>query len=78
MNNNANTPMYPTGMSQSGTGLTKREYFAAMALQGIMGNQQLQNKIIVNQSKESIRKTLSRFSIQLADELLKQLETETT
>ena len=35
---NANDPTSPTGQNQSGTGLTKREYFAAMAMQGLCAN----------------------------------------
>lgn len=29
------SPISPTDYNQSGTGLTKREYFAAMAMQGL-------------------------------------------
>jgi len=35
---NSEKPMMPTGFQQSGTGLTKREYFAAMAMQGLLAS----------------------------------------
>jgi hypothetical protein len=35
---NNNAPAFPTGHSQSGTGITKREYVAALAMQGILSN----------------------------------------
>lgn len=46
-------------------GLTKREYFAAMAMQGILANPELTNLNINN---------LAILSINQADELLKELE----
>lgn len=47
------------------SGLTKREYFAGLAMQGILSNTEY-----INQSRE----TLVDYSIKMADELLKQLE----
>jgi hypothetical protein len=73
---NADKPAHPTPYeNQDGTiqhgvynGLTKREYFAAMALQGLCANY----------LRENIQgwdvKTYVTESISLADELLKQLE----
>ena len=51
-------------------GLTKREYFAGLAMQGFLAN---------NQSTESFNfqgepKYIIEYAIQCADELLKQLE----
>lgn len=53
-------------------GLTKREYFAGLAMQGFLAN---------NQSTESFNfqgepKCIIEYAIQCADELLKQLETK--
>jgi hypothetical protein len=47
-------------------GLTKREYFAGLAMQGILSG--------LPRPLEAHRKTVSEKAIQLADELLKQLE----
>ena len=49
-------------------GLTKREYFAAMAMQGIIANQELRLDIIMD------GETVSENAVMFADELLKQLE----
>ena len=48
------------------TGLTKREYFAAMAMQGICANP-------TNMIKP-FAKPIAKVAIEIADELLKQLE----
>ncbi|MFM7853892.1 MAG: hypothetical protein ACKO96_18700 [Flammeovirgaceae bacterium] len=49
-------------------GLTKREYFAAMAMQGLLAN---------NDSWScDTASCVAEFSVRLADELLKQLEDE--
>jgi hypothetical protein len=49
-------------------GLTKREYFAAMAMQGILSNNNGIGAI------ETIAQVVASDSIAIADELLKQLE----
>ena len=38
METKANEPAFPNILTPSLKGLTKREYFAAMALQGLLGN----------------------------------------
>lgn len=48
-------------------GLTKREYFAAMAMQGVV-NRLAQSDIE--------RKRLAEWSVKMADEILKELETK--
>ena len=56
-------------------GLTKREYFAGLAMQGIMSNATAIG--VLNNTNESIpliMESLAKKSIELADELLKQLE----
>lgn len=65
---NADQPIYPIVINghidANDSGLTKREYFAAMALQGILAN----HTLILSMDKTC---ELSTF---YADELLKQLE----
>lgn len=55
-------------------GLTKREYFAGLVLQGMMGNS-TGMEFIGRQSKDiqDMRKALAAGAISIADELLKQL-----
>jgi hypothetical protein len=66
---NKDKPAFPTTNSMSGTGISKREYIAAMALQGV----------IAAGYDGDINRPLSRpqqrvmFAIEHADELLKQL-----
>lgn len=50
------------------TGLTKREYFAGLALQGLLANRW------TLEHGGSTFKSISKDSVGLADELLKQLE----
>ena len=59
--NEGKQPAFPNTTKQ---GLTKREYFAGLALQGIMANTAL---------TDSIEKRVE-WAIKASDELLKQLE----
>ena len=52
------------------TGLTKREYFAGLAMQGLLA---LTDKGTYSSLDEGIER-LCEFSVKFADELLKQLE----
>ena len=70
---NADKPIYPV-LTQSPSlqndtslGLTKREYFAGLAMQGMIANTDtyVQDKSVI-----------AKLSIEHADELLKQLENE--
>lgn len=68
---NINEPAFPCQVIEGqayNQGITKREYFAAMAMQGVLaaGNVVLIRDVPVNDIVEK--------SIQIADELLKQLE----
>ncbi len=54
-------------------GLTKREYFAGLAMQGIVSNQQFLNNLIEKQTPLEV--LVSKACVEIADELLKQLET---
>lgn len=59
-------------------GLTKREYFAGLAMQGILANKSLMDSIISYSQNNNIPATevVSNDSILHADELLKQLNNE--
>jgi hypothetical protein len=65
--NNADKPISPTGQNQTGTGLTKREYFAAMAMQGMISGRAL------SLSKDEAV-MFGAQSIQFADALLAELD----
>lgn len=53
-------------------GLTKREYFAGLAMQALISNSSIVKKIDTNNGEDL--PLLSITSIAIADELLKQLE----
>lgn len=69
MSKNSEQPAYPI-FNEWGhatkEGLTKREYYAGITLQGILAN----SRIVASDSD------IVKASISLADELLKQLETK--
>lgn len=70
---NGNQPINPINHSQDTYfGLTKREYFAAMAMQGLLANPNIARH---NASNDEARHILfSKVCVQYADELLKKLE----
>lgn len=53
-------------------GLTKREYFAGLAMQGLLSNSYSNG--FSQPLSEYDSKSIAKFSIEYADELLKQLE----
>jgi hypothetical protein len=62
-----------TSNSHVEVGLTKREYFAGLAMQGILAG--MQGILAVRQnSLDSEMKWVSECATKIADELLKQLE----
>ena len=68
---NADKPINPVlTQNPSFIGLTKREYFAVLALQGLLA---LPDKGTYNSFDEAIER-ICELSIKFADELLKQLE----
>jgi hypothetical protein len=82
---NAKEPAFPGQFPPSNIpiqikpGLTKREYFAAMAMQGLLSNPfyaQIQHDKVVSPDNNDykIEHVLTTRSLQIADELLKQLE----
>lgn len=72
---NANTPAFPLPLGNENidptvAGLTKREYFAAMAMQGMLALGPIQGQIdasVIGQCKHAVR---------VADALLVELEKE--
>ena len=75
---NADKPIYPLEFKKEGSyntegwsnGLTKREYFAGLAMQGIIAGR----KDELYKIKDETIKIYVKLSIKSADELLKQLE----
>ena len=65
-----------TGYEKHFGGLTKREYFAGLAMQGILANpfyaEHLKSNIYIP-AEDSV----AEFAVKMADELLKQLDTNT-
>ena len=78
MNGNNNNPAFPTGSSHGGMGLTKREYFAAVALQGLCANRNLildyNTDIILQNGPVIFSEMVTAEAVRIADDLLKQLE----
>ena len=65
-------PAFPASQSnfnKDEAGLTKREYFAAMAMQGLLSGRNIEG---YNRPSE-----FAELSVQFADELIKQLKTQT-
>lgn len=63
---NGKNPAFPNGITDfdlDDTGLTKREYFAAMAMQGYIAS-----------SQHTTPENSAVFAVKCADELLKALE----
>ena len=70
---NANTPAFPTSLF---SGLTKRELFAAMAMQGLISGGFYQAAIIAagNRCDDGEHEETSSDAVKLADALLAELE----
>lgn len=58
------------------TGLTKREYFAGLAMQAILSNEELRLACMADSRILGVTRdeAVARYSVMEADELLKQLE----
>jgi len=65
----ASTAISSDGNSYHQDGLTKREYFAAMAMQGLLSNKYFQ----VYKEGKLFVDVVAKTSIEMADELLNQL-----
>lgn len=55
------------------TGLTKREYFAGLAMQGLVAREGWSERIMEEGGDKSLCIYIAAASIKMADELLKQL-----
>ena len=66
---NGNVPAHPIqyqdGWNENETGLSKREYFAGLAMQGILANQTLTSKLCSQ---------VAKWSVEMSDALLAELE----
>jgi hypothetical protein len=74
--NNGNNPISPIVSAEGWlccTGLTKREYFAAMAMQGLV-NQQAPIDRVINEDKRILTIKIAEAAVILADATLKKLE----
>jgi len=60
--------MIDTNLGFTQIGLTKREYFAGLALQGICMQKYVQ--------RDNDREAIAKWSVKMADALLKELEDE--
>jgi len=75
-----NQNAYPVTIEDNGNpsithlGLTKREYFAAMAMQGLLSNPEFIKGGSFDFKSRGTEEKLSSISTQLADELLKKLD----
>lgn len=68
-----------TNQERQYSGLTKREHYAGLAMQGLLANPQYWKRVYKTLSslkadKDSIECVFAQFSIKLADEILQQLE----
>lgn len=71
---NSDKPAMPTGKTQTGTGLSKREYIAAMALQGLLSNEFVSDFVGKTPgSGDQMGKIYAKMAIDFADELLEEL-----
>lgn len=70
MNTNENDPINPTGHNQTGTGLTKREYFSAKALQGFCAADYTANSGFTHEY-------LADWAVNMADALIERLNKPT-
>jgi len=63
----------PSLQNETSLGLTKREYFAGLAMQGIMANDKWAENLAPDEWYSYIRRVTSG-AVEIADELLRQLE----
>ncbi|HZI24821.1 MAG TPA: hypothetical protein VFD46_07085 [Chryseolinea sp.] len=74
--NNSEQPAFPFSPSNEYDyiGMTKREYFAAMAMQGLLSNRNILRPNPDSKEFENQRLEFSRVCIEYADDLLSSLE----
>lgn len=73
---NANEPAFPWEQSpgnQNNLGLTKREYFAAMAMQGLLSNP-ITKELVEDCFGLEVPRRVAELALHAADALLAELE----
>jgi len=73
---NSDQPAYPIFLQDCNVylGLTKREQIAAMAMQGLLANNECDNFVLPNGKHTNSFENKAIFCAIIADQLLKQLE----
>ena len=71
---NLKRPINPIVMENTLSGLTKREYFAGLAMQALISNSSIVPRIQPDNGKDL--QLLSMASVSIADELLNQLQND--
>ena len=74
---NSDQPAFANPGSDQGpgsAGLTKREYFAAMAMQGLVIREGWSERFISEADDKSLMNMIAFASVKMANELLKELE----
>jgi hypothetical protein len=71
---NSKQPINPIVMENTLPGLSKREYFALLAMQGLISNSSIVPKIQPNNGEDL--ELLSMASVAIADKLLNELEND--
>lgn len=75
MKTNSESPAFPiSDIGKFHYGLTKREYFAAMAIQGLLSREGWSERITNEQVLDSLKNNIATAAVEMADELLKQLD----
>ena len=69
----------PSLQNDTSLGLTKREHYAGLAMQGLLANPQYWKRVYkdistLKSDKDSIECVFAHYSIKIAEELLEQLE----
>lgn len=84
-----NEPINPTGQSQSGTGLTMREHYAGLAMQGVLSDpsmkdvpakeilKKLGRETIVYEFPKHYSEYVSIIAVAMADALIAELNKTT-
>jgi hypothetical protein len=72
---NPNEPAFPVGLENHDSGLTKREYIAAMAMQGLCANTGVMTQIAIacKSNPELGTRTLAGMAKMQADALIAEL-----
>lgn len=77
MTQNSTTPIFPCNSQLDYGGLTKREWLAGLAMQGLLSNYEARVKICNTDPRyndENFAEVVAINSVEFADALLKQLD----